>query len=72
MTQVRENAGSENCSGTSLADILQSALPPDTSSNNISSTSDINSESNTLSNSICNSTSLLIHTSENNKVSSYK
>ncbi|KAF2366836.1 Zinc finger CCCH-type [Trinorchestia longiramus] len=29
MTAVRETAASENCTGTSLADILQSALPPD-------------------------------------------
>lgn len=29
MTQVRETAASENCTGTSLADILQSALPAD-------------------------------------------
>ncbi|KAG7157745.1 RING finger protein unkempt-like [Homarus americanus] len=29
MTQVRETAASENCTGTSLADILQSALPSD-------------------------------------------
>lgn len=30
--QVRETAANENCSGTSLADILQSALPAETSS----------------------------------------
>ncbi|KAK7076833.1 hypothetical protein SK128_026989 [Halocaridina rubra] len=29
MTQVRETAATENCTGTSLADILQSALPAD-------------------------------------------
>lgn len=45
MTLVRETAASENCTGTSLADILQSALPDTppsgscpTSSNSINST----------------------------------
>lgn len=30
MTAIRESAASDNCGGTSLADILQSALPSDT------------------------------------------
>nr|XP_053654970.1 RING finger protein unkempt homolog isoform X2 [Cherax quadricarinatus] len=46
MTQVRETAASENCTGTSLADILQSALPVDnhvTPSSTTASTTHCNS-----------------------------
>nr|XP_045594517.1 RING finger protein unkempt-like isoform X2 [Procambarus clarkii] len=54
MTQVRENAASENCTGTSLADILQSALPaenhvtPSSTSASITHCNSLISKSNTI------------------------
>ncbi|XP_066981401.1 RING finger protein unkempt-like isoform X2 [Macrobrachium rosenbergii] len=49
MTQVRETAASENCTGTSLADILQSALPADNHLPSHSSSScTITSQSNSI------------------------
>ena len=65
---MRETANNENCSGTSLADILQSALPPD----NSSTTTSTNNESTATSSSICNSTSSLVHNNDlTNKVKIY-
>ncbi|XP_068200333.1 RING finger protein unkempt-like isoform X3 [Palaemon carinicauda] len=48
MTQVRETAASENCTGTSLADILQSALPADNHLPSLSSSCTITSQSNCI------------------------
>ncbi|KAL7635578.1 UNVERIFIED_CONTAM: hypothetical protein RMT77_014647 [Armadillidium vulgare] len=53
MTQMRETAAIENCSGTSLADILQSALPPDNPQTNVSQSS-----SESINNSSANSNNL--------------
>lgn len=54
MTQVRETAASENCTGTSLADILQSALPADNVSLPPASSCSVSSSTPTSSNSECN------------------
>lgn len=59
MTLIRETAAIENCSGTSLADILQSALP---SENPNSCGSQPSSESSSGSNSIVNATAGTIST----------
>ncbi|KAK3860000.1 hypothetical protein Pcinc_029152 [Petrolisthes cinctipes] len=58
MMQVRETAANENCSGTSLADILQSALPADSTSSTSTSAILTSSQS-------CKTTNSIVHSVNN-------
>ncbi|XP_076039960.1 RING finger protein unk isoform X2 [Oratosquilla oratoria] len=65
MALVRETAANENCTGTSLADILQSALPPDNPPSSSSSSSSTSANNGSCTNNGTNSTQGLRESSKN-------